>query len=125
MRRLVCFLLMATGCATYRDDLNRGQRMYLDTHYDQALAMWRVLEPDLDSLSPAEQSRYEYLRGMTDYRLGFRADARHWLAIAKANNETHPGGLDADAASQLDHILEELNKETYAALPGPDPESTK
>jgi hypothetical protein len=116
---------MATGCATYRDDLNRGQRMYLDTHYDQALAIWRVLEPDLDSLSGAERSRYEYLRGMTDYRLGFRADARHWLAIAKANDESNPGGLDAEATSQLNRLLDELNQETYAALPGPDPEPTK
>jgi hypothetical protein len=116
---------MATGCATYRDDLNRGQRMYLDTHYDQALATWRVLEPDLDSLTTAEQSRYEYLRGMTDFRLGFRADARHWLAIAKANNEAHPGGLDAEALAQLERILDELNKETYASLPGAESESSK
>jgi hypothetical protein len=125
MRRLVCSLLMASGCATYRDDLSRGQRMYLDTHYDQALAIWRVLESDLDSLAPAEQSRYAYLRGMTDYRLGFRADARHWLAVARANNEAHPGGLDADASPQLERILDELNKEVYAALPGPDSEPTK
>jgi hypothetical protein len=125
MRVFVCFLLMATGCATYRDDLNRGQRMYLDTHFDQALAIWRVLESDLDSLSPAEQSRYAYLRGMTDYRLGFHADARHWLAIARSNNEAHPGGLDADASPQLERVLDQLNKEVYSALPGPDREATQ
>ncbi|HEY5958400.1 MAG TPA: hypothetical protein VIV60_17675 [Polyangiaceae bacterium] len=121
MRRLVALLFLASGCATYRDDLSRGQRMYLDTHYDQALAIWRVLERDFDSLSPAEQSRYAHLRGMTDYRLGLRADARHWLAIAKATNEAHPGGIDAETAPQLERALEELNQETYAMLPGPDP----
>lgn len=122
MRRLVCTLLMAAGCATYSDDLKRGQRMYLETHYDRALAIWRILERDLDSLSPSEQSQYQFLRGMTDYRLGMRADARHWLAVAKANHEAHPGGLDRDAEAQLDLVLAELNREVYASLPGPDPE---
>lgn len=98
--------------------------MYLDTHYDQALAIWRVLEIDLDSLSPTQRTEYEFLRGMTDYRLGMRADARHWLAVAKANDEAHPGGLDQAAAAQLDLVLADLNKEVYASLPGPDPVPT-
>jgi hypothetical protein len=125
MRALVCLLMLVSGCATYRDDLSRGQRMYVDAHYDQALAIWRVLERDLDSLSPAERSEYAYLRGMTDYRLGFRADARHWLAVAKANNEAHPGGISAEAAPQLERLLDELNQETYASLPGPDPKPNR
>lgn len=124
MRRLLCTLLMVTGCATYSDDLKRGQRMYLETHYDQALAIWRVLERDLDSLSPTEQSQYQFLRGMTDYRLGMRADARHWLAVAKATEEAHPGGLDKDAQAQLDLVLADLNREVYASLPGADPTPT-
>lgn len=121
-RGLVCLLLVVTGCATYSDDLKRAQRSYLDAHYDQALAIWRVLESDLDSLSPEEQVQYEYLRGMTDYRLGLRADARHWLAVARATNENHPGGLDPEALAQTERILAELNQEVYAALPGSEPE---
>lgn len=96
--------------------------MYLDARYDQALAVWRVLESDLDSLSPAEQSQYEYLRGMTDYRLGLRTDARHWLAVARANNESHPGGLDPETLAQAERVLAELNQEAYSSLPGPDPD---
>ncbi|HEY3664868.1 MAG TPA: hypothetical protein VGL19_02665, partial [Polyangiaceae bacterium] len=71
------------GCATYREDLNRGQRMYEENQYENALAIWRGLEDDSDSLTFNDQARYAYLRGMTDYRLSFRADSRHWLAIAK------------------------------------------
>jgi hypothetical protein len=112
---------MVTGCATYSDDLRRGQRMYLDTRYDQALATFRVLEPDLDSLSATQRTEYQFLRGMTDFRLGLRADARHWLALAKADNATNPGGLDSHAAAELEFVLAELNQEAYAALPGPDP----
>lgn len=121
MRRLACLLvLLASGCATYRDELAQGQSFYVKNQYDQALAIWRVLEDNTDSLSPAERSQYAYLRGMTDYRLGMRFDARHWLAIAKANNESNPGGLDDAAKSQLERALADLNEETYKNLPGKD-----
>jgi hypothetical protein len=122
MRRLALVaLLLATSCATYRDDLSRGQRFYRDNQYDQALAMWRVLEPDVDSLSPAERTQYAYLRGMTDYRLAMPADARHWLALAKVQNEMNPGGLDATSLALLEKTLAELNAEAYRNLPGKIP----
>ena len=123
MRRLALVpLFLIAGCATYRDDLHRGQRFYTDNHYDQALSIWRVLEADLDSLSPAERSQYAYLRGMTDYRLSMREDARHWLALAKVQNEMNPGSLDATAVEFLDKTLTELNAEAYRNLPGKGPE---
>ena len=81
-RAAFALALALAGCATYREDLYRGQRLYEDNQYERALALWRVLESDTDSLSFNEQARYAYLRGMTDYRLGFRPDSRHWLAIA-------------------------------------------
>ncbi len=109
------------GCATYRDDFARGQHYYDLSQYDNSLSMWRLLERDLDSLEPAEQSRYDYLRGMTDYRMGYRADARHWLALAKAVAEKHPGGLDAPALAQLEQTLTELNQAQYQAGPPTSP----
>ncbi|HYO96466.1 MAG TPA: hypothetical protein VER33_18265 [Polyangiaceae bacterium] len=103
------------GCATYREDLNRGQRLYEENQYEHALAIWRNLEPDFDSLSFKDQARYTYLRGITDYRLGFRADARHWLAVARAIEQEHPGGLHAEWKQRLESSLEDLNKEVYLA----------
>lgn len=102
-----------TGCATYREDLNRGQRMYEENQYENALAIWRGLEPDSDSLSVNDQARYAYLRGMTDYRLSFRADSRHWLAIAKATEEAHPGGLSEEWKERMQASLSDLNKDVY------------
>ena len=81
---LLAPLLLVLGCATYREDLNRGQRLYEENQYERALAIWRVLEADMDSLSLTDQARYAYLRGMTDFRLGFRPYARHWLGVARA-----------------------------------------
>jgi hypothetical protein len=81
---VLAFALSLAACSTYREHLNRGQRLYDENQYERALAIWRVLEGDMDSLSFNDQARYAYLRGMTDYRLGFRPDSRHWLAVAKA-----------------------------------------
>ncbi len=114
--RIVALLVLAAcvvGCATYREDLNRGQRLYEENEYEHALSIWRELEPDTDSLELMDQARYAYLRGMTDYRLGFRPDARHWLAIAKAIEDEHPGGLSQQWKDRLGTALKDLNKDVY------------
>jgi len=117
MRHALVFLLVIAlfpvACATYREDLNRGQRMYEENQYEHALALWRVLEDDADSLSVNDQARYAYLRGMTDYRLGFRADSRHWLGIAKATEEAHAGGLSVEWKERLEQSLTDLNKDVF------------
>ncbi|MEI9952312.1 MAG: hypothetical protein WDO74_25840 [Pseudomonadota bacterium] len=112
---LLAIALCPAACATYREDLNRGQRMYEENQYEHALALWRILEEDTDSLSPTDQARYAYLRGMTDYRLGFRADSRHWLAIAKATDQVHAGGLSAAWHERLQESLSDLNQDVYGA----------
>jgi hypothetical protein len=124
MRHALGFLaLLLASCATYREDLNRGQRLYDESQYERALAIFRVLEADQDSLSPPDRARYFYLRGMTDYRLGFRRDARHWLALAKATEHEHPGGLSPEARERLEKYLGELNREVYGLGPEPGDET--
>jgi hypothetical protein len=117
MRRptfLVALLTLAiAGCATYREDLNRGQRLYEENQYENALAIWRMLEVDMDSLSLNDQARYAYLRGMTGYRLGFREDSRHWLAVARAIEQEHPGGLRPDWQGRIEEALNDLNRDVY------------
>jgi hypothetical protein len=124
IRRLVVPLLVLVvgACATYREDLNRGQRLYEESEYERALAIWRFLEADLDSLEYQDQARYAYLRGMTDYRLGggkggtdplFRAHARHWLALAKAIETEHPGGISEQWKGLMEEALGDLNAEVW------------
>jgi hypothetical protein len=110
---LLALALAIGACATYREDLNRGQRLYEENEYEHALAIWRMLEPDMDSLALNDQARYAYLRGMTDYRLGFRSDSRHWLAIARAIEQEHPGGLSPQWKQRLDEALADLNRDVY------------
>src|SRR5690242_4839345 len=117
MRRFGSVLMVAVcvlaACSTYRDHLNRGQRMYDENEYEHALALFRNLEPDIDSLAPNDQARYSYLRGMTDYRLGFRPDARHWLAMAKAIEQANPGGLTPEWKTRTEEALTDLNKDVF------------
>jgi hypothetical protein len=122
---IVLATLCAGACATYQEDLNRAQRLYHENEYERALAIFRVLDEDSDSLSRNDQARYAYLRGMTDYRLGFRPDARHWLAIAKATEQEHPGGLSPDWKQRMEEALTDLNRDVFGgAEVGSDSVST-
>lgn len=118
------------ACSTYRDQLARGQRAFDQNDHDRALTILRDLEPDMKRLATPEQARYAYLRGMSDYRLGYKADARHWLLVAAAYEESSPGALPVDAKARTAEALVELNgivfaKGTSALATSRDPEATK
>jgi hypothetical protein len=105
-------LLLA--CQTYQDDLARSQRAFEQNDHERALAILRQLEPDTTAhLSPSEQAQYAYLRGMTDYRIGYRVDARHWLAVAKALDDSTPGLLPTDWKGRMGEALTDLNENVY------------
>jgi hypothetical protein len=113
MRRILLLALLGIACSTYREDLNRGQRLYEENQFDHALAIWRLLEDDMDSLDLNDQARYAYLRGMTDYRLGYRPYARHWLGIARSIEKEHPGGLNQEWKDRLAKSLDDLDKDVF------------
>jgi hypothetical protein len=119
MRALVligCLVsLSVAGCNTYEDDLARGQRAFEGSEHERALAIFRTLEPDFGRLSPADRAHYAYLRGMTDYRIGYKVDARHWLAFAAAIEQENPGSLPPDWAKRMNDSLKELNEAVYAS----------
>lgn len=104
----------AGACTTYRDQLARGQRAFEGNDHDRALVILRDLEPDMKRLTMPEQAEYAYLRGMSDYRIGYELDARHWLAIAKAYEERSPGVLPVDWRTRTNEALDELNAVVFA-----------
>lgn len=110
---LLAAVLVLASCSTYRDQLARSQHAFEANQHEQALGLLRDLERDLSSLSQPEQAQYAYLRGMTDFRIGFRSDARHWLAIAKALDESSPGVLPTDWKARMNEALEELSVVVY------------
>lgn len=119
--RLACSYSLAVAClcscAGHADALERGQRLYEDNQYERALALWRELDRREAAFGPRERARYAYFRGMTDYRLGFRDDARHWLAIAKATDAQQPGALVPTWLERLDGALTDLGREALGLRP--------
>ncbi len=106
-----------SSCAGHAAALARGQRYYEDNQYERALALWRDLDRRDAALGPRERARFAYFRGMTDYRLGFREDARHWLAIAKAADARQPGALGPSWLERLEGALTDLGREALGLRP--------
>ncbi len=106
--------LASLGCNTYREQLVRAQHTFENNEHERTLTLLRELERDVGHLSGPEQAEYAYLRGMTDYRVGFRSDARHWLSIAKTYEDNSPGMLPGDFKQRLGAALDELNGVVYS-----------
>jgi hypothetical protein len=111
----LALLAAVPACTTYRDDLARSERAFEENRHEEALAILRMLEPDTSELSAADQARYAYVRGMTDFRIGYKADARHWLAVAKAMDEKTPGVVPSDWRTRLDSSLAELDSQVWTS----------
>jgi hypothetical protein len=107
--------LASAACATYSDDLVRAQRAFEGSEDERALAIFRMLEPDMARLSDGERAHYAYLRGMTDFRMGYASEARHWLSLAASMEQKLPGSLPPDWAKHLTDSLKELNESVYTA----------
>lgn len=116
----VIVLASSASCATYRNELVAAQTAFENNQHERTLALLRDLEPDVTRLAHSEQAQYAYLRGMTDYRVGYKNDARHWLAIARAFDEQTPGILPTDWKQRTTETLAELDgvvqTQGYAAL---------
>jgi hypothetical protein len=110
---VVAFIWAAGSCVTYGEELNRGLRHFQNNEYERALAVFRALETDIDSLPPPDRARYAYLRGMTDYRMSLRPDARHWLALARAYEQASAGGLEEGWRERMKDALKDLDNEVY------------
>lgn len=115
------------GCATYEQELFRAEEHFTHDEHEQSLATLRALEEDWTSLSTRDRARYCYLRGMTDYRVGFKADARHWLAIAFEIDRDSPGALAPSEKQLVQEKLGELNLVVWAGdvLPTEEAPGTK
>ena len=120
MRHVAAALVIASSlasgaCATYSDDLVRAQRAFEGSEDERALAIFRILEGDTSRLTETERAHYAYLRGMTDYRIGYKSESRHWLSLAAAMEQVTPGTLPPEWAKKMADTIKELNEEVFTA----------
>lgn len=108
----------AFGCQSYSSQLVRAQAYYQESRYEDALAVFRHLGPDEDSLEPRQKVRYYYLRGMTDVRLGYKDHARYWLALADISLAQAESGLTPEEAERMKKTLAELNDDHRRTMRG-------
>jgi hypothetical protein len=106
--RLALASCLALGCTSPATDLRSAQDLYRDARYEQAAAWLDALEPELQGMSKAERARFYYLRGMSAFRLGQRADALHYLALAQVLFTDAPDDVPPPWRPVLERTLEAL-----------------
>jgi hypothetical protein len=116
-----------SGCALHEAELARADEHFSHDENEKTLATLRGLDETWASLDTADRARYCYLRGMTDYRIGFKADARHWLAIAAEIEREKPGSLGDSAKKLTEEKLSQLNEVVWLGdvLPIEEPAGTR
>ena len=121
---LVVNAAVALGCAALRDDLRRAQADYEEARYEDALVWLRDLEDDAPAMDLETRGRYFYLRGMTEYRLGHRADALHYLAVAREVTGDQGAGLRPEWRQIMERTLAELTPRGMSHRPPESGEGT-
>lgn len=96
------------GCAAIADDMHRAEQSYETARYENTLIWLRDLEDDAPGMDVEMRARYYYLRGMTEYRLGHRADALHYLAVAREITSDGGAGLRPEWRQIMERTLTEL-----------------
>jgi hypothetical protein len=106
-------LLVAGGvsaaCNNYQEQLARSEHHYENARYEAALTNLEDLEIHVPGLSRSDRVRYGVVRGMTHLRLEQRADARHWLAIAREEARPDPRLLSESSRTNIDRTIGELD----------------
>ncbi len=100
--------LCTFACSGVRDDLRRAETAFEEARYEDVEVWLADLEPSVARMEPAQRARYYYLVGMSAFRMGKRARARHALALCRAELESAPAALPPAWAHNLESALAEL-----------------
>ncbi|HEX5657646.1 MAG TPA: hypothetical protein VFX59_10650 [Polyangiales bacterium] len=82
---------LLAGCTTHQDDLRRANDAFSAARYEEVEVWLYDLEPELGRMSVEERAGYFYLAGMSAYRIGHRARAKHALALCREESLRVPG----------------------------------
>jgi hypothetical protein len=112
LRLVVPFALVAlvalSGCASLRDDLQHAETAFDAARYDESEVWLRDLERHATEMDVDQRSRFYYMRGMTAYRLRHRADALHYLALAREVSGPRNMGLRPEWVTAMTRAIDDL-----------------
>jgi hypothetical protein len=74
---------LTCACTSLGDEVRRAEQAFSEARYEDVEAWLSDLEPSLGKMSTPLRARYYYLAGMSAYRIGQRAEARHALALCR------------------------------------------
>jgi len=100
--------LLLTGCAALKEDMLHAESSFDAAQYDESLVWLEDLEPKASDMDVEMRARFYYMRGMTAYRLGKRADALHYLALAREVAGPQNDGLRPEWATAMTRTITEL-----------------
>jgi hypothetical protein len=104
----VGLVLSLAACGAAAAELRRAEQSYEQARYENALSWLADLEPNAPTLNHEERARYFYVRGMTEYRLGHRPEALHYLAVAREVSGEDGDGLREEQRDLMTRTLSEL-----------------
>lgn len=118
--------LLCAACAATTSEMHRAEQAYEQARFDAA-RVWLVdLERRAAAMSPSMRARYFYLRGMTEYRLGRRLEALHYLEVAKEIAGDDERMLQSEQRELLARTLAELEpREPLSYRPPPAPDASR
>lgn len=106
--RIALGLIWLSGCTSIASEVRTAQLLYTDARYEEALLWLTDLQADTAAMSPAELTRFYYLRGMTGFRLGQREDALHYLVLAEQLSAEDADRLPPRWQPVMQRTLEEI-----------------
>ena len=106
--RIALGLIWLSGCTSIASEVRTAQLLYTDARYEEALLWLTDLQADTAAMSPAELTRFYYLRGMTGFRLGQREEALHYLVLAEQLSAEDADRLPPRWQPVMQRTLEEI-----------------
>lgn len=101
-------LALFLGC-THPEQLSRAESHYGNARYEAACVNLDDLEAHLHmaGMSREDRTRFYFARGMAYLHLEMRAEAHHWLALAREELRTEPTLLPRGTVENIDRALAE------------------
>jgi hypothetical protein len=106
---LLLVLGLGSSCTSLGDDLRRAEQAFSEARYEDVEEWLGDLEPSVGKMSTPLRARYYYLAGMSAFRIGQRAQARHALALCREELAMSAEKLPEAWTHNLESALVELD----------------